>query len=277
MKRFIALLAGLIAVAVTAATAGAAPTATTAGLPTLTLTMNGKSINVAGSRKAGAVTVVAKTVNEPQSSPTLVKLAPGVSFAQAFRQVATHGGDTNYLDGYAAITYNTADSKGTTGTAQTVLTPGRWVALDTVNDNPAKWPGASFTVSKSGHRALLPKPAATVRMIEFGFTGPTIWHEGELIRFQNAGFLAHMVVAAQVKNQSDAQTVSALLRAGQDKQAEKLATGFATFVGTASAGAVQQQRITAPPGIYVLACFMDTQDHREHTRLGMERIIRITS
>jgi hypothetical protein len=25
----------------------------------------------------------------------------------------------------------------------------------------------------------------------------------------------------------------------------------------------------------VLACFMDTQDHREHTQLGMERVIRI--
>jgi len=131
LKRFIALLAGLIAVIVTAATAGAAPTATIAGLPTLTLTltMNGKSIHVAGSRKAGAVIVLAKTTNEPQSSPTLVKLAPGVSFAQAFRQVAAHGGDTNYLDGYAAITYNTADTKGTTGAAQTVLTPDagwRW-------------------------------------------------------------------------------------------------------------------------------------------------------
>jgi len=151
------------------------------------------------------------------------------------------------------------------------------VALDAVNNNPVKWPRASFTVTRSGHRASLPKPTATVKMIEFGFTGPTTWHEGELIRFQNAGFLAHMVVAAQVKNEQDAETVSTLLLAGQDNQAQKLAIGFPTFVGVASPGAVQQQRITAPPGIYVLACFMDTQDHREHTRLGMERIIQITS
>jgi hypothetical protein len=33
--------------------------------------------------------------------------------------------------------------------------------------------------------------------------------------------------------------------------------------------------VTARPGIYVLVCFMDTQDHREHTRLGMERTIQI--
>ncbi|HME05212.1 MAG TPA: hypothetical protein VKG38_19470 [Solirubrobacteraceae bacterium] len=30
------------------------------------------------------------------------------------------------------------------------------------------------------------------------------------------------------------------------------------------------------PGWYVEACFMETQDGRDHTLLGMERIIRIT-
>jgi hypothetical protein len=29
------------------------------------------------------------------------------------------------------------------------------------------------------------------------------------------------------------------------------------------------------PGFWVLACFMETQDHREHTQLGMERVIQI--
>jgi hypothetical protein len=35
------------------------------------------------------------------------------------------------------------------------------------------------------------------------------------------------------------------------------------------------QTITAKPGIYVELCFMDTQDGRSHTQLGMERIIKI--
>lgn len=113
MKRTTALLTGLIAGrATSAATAPAAPIATSAGLPTLTLAMNGKSIHVSGSMKAGAVIVVAKTSREEQSSPPLVKLARKVSFAQAFRQVAAHGGDTNYLDGHATITYNTAQQRG---------------------------------------------------------------------------------------------------------------------------------------------------------------------
>ena len=40
-------------------------------------------------------------------------------------------------------------------------------------------------------------------------------------------------------------------------------------------GAYVQETITAKPGIYVLACFMNTQDKRNHTVLGMERIIKI--
>jgi hypothetical protein len=40
-------------------------------------------------------------------------------------------------------------------------------------------------------------------------------------------------------------------------------------------GAFQQETITAKPGIYVEVCFMDTQDRRQHTQLGMERIIHI--
>jgi hypothetical protein len=42
-------------------------------------------------------------------------------------------------------------------------------------------------------------------------------------------------------------------------------------------GAYQQQVVHVRPGYWVLACFMDTQDGREHTQLGMERVIHITN
>ena len=38
---------------------------------------------------------------------------------------------------------------------------------------------------------------------------------------------------------------------------------------------MQEETISAKPGIYVQVCFMQTQDGRDHTRLGMERIITI--
>ena len=66
------------------------------------------------------------------------------------------------------------------------------------------------------------------------------------------------------------------LKAGNDNAVHPLAPGFATFQSTGHARAVQQEKITQTPGIYVLACFMDTQDGREHTTLGMEKTITIT-
>ncbi|MBV8430146.1 MAG: hypothetical protein JO244_03225 [Solirubrobacterales bacterium] len=67
----------------------------------------------------------------------------------------------------------------------------------------------------------------------------------------------------------------ALLRAGKDHQAMRFATGMAEFAGPLSTGGLQQFNLNALPGWYVLACFMNAQDGREHTQLGMERIIRI--
>jgi hypothetical protein len=40
---------------------------------------------------------------------------------------------------------------------------------------------------------------------------------------------------------------------------------------------MQQEVLNANPGYYVQACFMDTQDGREHTVLGMERVIQIAN
>jgi hypothetical protein len=274
LKRIIAPLAGLAVLLAVAGTAAAAPAAHVAALPTLKLTLSGKSITVSGSPVAGAVNVTSVT-KTAQGSPTLVHLDPGVSFAKAFGAVASHHGDPNYLSGLAQIDYNGATTKGT-HTDQTVLTPGHWVAMDTTSNNPAKWPHVAFTVAPSKHPRALPHADATVNMIDFAFTGPSTWHDGEVIRFADAGFETHMVVAARAADATSAAALSAALVAGNDNAAQTMATGFATFVGLASPGAVQQEKITAAPGTYVLACFMDTQDGREHTRLGMVKTITIT-
>jgi hypothetical protein len=55
----------------------------------------------------------------------------------------------------------------------------------------------------------------------------------------------------------------------------RLSVGGTSFQNPVSTGAVQQMTVNAKPGYWVLACFMDTQDGREHTRIGMERILRI--
>ena len=262
--------AGVIVLGVGVSAAGAASDT----LPVLNLTMTGKSIQASGSMVSGAVNV-AVDVTTGSAGPVLVRLDDGVSIGQAFGAVGQAHGDPNGLDGFAKIQMAASVHKGTTS-IETMLQPGNYVALDTSHgNNPANWPRTAFTVTAAPAPASLPKPAATVAAIEFGFTGPSVLHEGSLVRFEDNGFLVHMIVAIKVAKAADAGKVEALLRAGQDRKAQKLATGFATFMSPASPGALQQQTITASPGTYVLVCFMDTQDGREHTQLGMEKTITI--
>jgi hypothetical protein len=156
--------------------------------------------------------------------------------AQGFQAVTSHHNDLNALTPLGdALVFDAAAPS----TAQTVLTPGNYVALNlTGMGNPGF---QTFTVTQSASPATLPAPQATITAIEFGFTGPRTLHTGELVRFP----------------------------------ARRLAIGVANFAGPLSPGGMQQEVINAKPGIYVLACFMNAQDGREHTQLGMERMIRI--
>lgn len=282
MKRFTSLMAagGVMAVAgaflLTGGVAGARTARAASTLPTLTIGINGSSVTVGGSTQSGAVNVTT-TVTGKAAEPALVRLNPGVPFAefqQAAQAVNSHHGDTNYLDPYASLVYDGPEFKGT-NTDQVYLQPGNYFALSVGGKHGAP-PHAAFIVSPSASPAALPAPGATVSSIEFGFTGPKVLHDGELVRFQNLGFLVHMDVWVRAKSLAAAHKIVSLLLAGKDnKVGRSVATGFGTFAGPLSSGAVQQSVITEAPGWYVQACFMDTQDGVEHTRLGMERIIKI--
>ena len=277
MKRIVSLAATAVVVgAGIFAVAGGltAPASSAAsGLPTLTLATNGRSITVGGTFRSGAVNVVSTVTTEAHGDPALIRLDPGVSFAEASAAVKGRGGDFNDLDPLGALVFFTTVNKGASNSVQTSLQPGNYVALDANGSH--KGVHALFSVTQAAHPASLPAPQATLQSIEFGFLGPGTLHDGELVRFKNSGFLVHMIIAIGVKNAKTAAKVTTLLKAGKDNQAGNLSTSFLTFDGGLSPGQMQQQVLTAKPGIYVLACFMDTQDGREHTQLGMERTIRI--
>lgn len=279
MKRVASLIAALAVTAgagtgvltLAGSASGASPAA---AMPTITLAMTGKTITVGGQLTSGAVNVVSTTTGVKDASPTLLYLKPGATFQQAFGAAAAHNGDPNYIDPYGSIVFD-ADAPAGTSSAQTVLAPGHYVAVDTESHNPSKWPHVDFTVASNPAPAALPAAKATVSAIEFGFRGAGVLHDGQLTRFQNSGFLVHMVVAVRAKNKKAARQIVAVLKAGKDNKAQHLATGFASFAGPLSTGGLQQFTLNARPGWYVLACFMDTQDGREHTQLGMERIVKI--
>ena len=244
-------------------------------LPTLTLALDGTSVVVSGPLQSGAVNVVS-TVSVKHTEPVLIRLNPGVpfsAFAQAGAAINAHHGDLNYLGPYGSIVFDVSADKGTTS-AQTTLQPGNYLAVDLSSSNPDP-PHTAFVITQAPHPASLPKPGATINAIDFAFRGPSKLHDGELVRFQNNGFLVHPIQGIGVKNAKTARRLTALLRAANDKEAPKLGISFPEFAGPLSPGGVQQELITERPGTYVLACILRTQDGREQTQLGMVRTIQI--
>ena len=265
-----ALTASLLVVAglVPVAAAEAAP------LPTVSLTLSPSSITVGGTLQSGAVNVVSTTTGK-EPSPSLLLLKPGVSPAEVYALLDANkvGGEPNLASKYLSIVFD-----GTVGNseAQTVLQPGQYVAINAEGEKSAKWPRTSFTVTPAAAPAALPAPQATERSIDFAFRGPSTLHDGELVRFENEGYVVHMDLAFPTKSRAGAQQLVKDLLAGREKAIRKLVAGEpVSFAGPLSTGAFQQETITAKPGIYVQLCFMATQTGVVHTSLGMERIIKI--
>ena len=266
------LIAGLLAcVGLVSAVSAQAST-----LPTLTLALTKSSITVGGVTQSGAVNVVATATGVKEASVILFLLKPGATFDEVEAAVQKSHGDINVTGKYGSLVFDAEVTPGQSSEAQTYLQPGQYVALVPGEGKGSK-AHALFTVTAAASPVALPAPEATIRSIEFGFQGPSTLHDGELVRFENEGFLVHMDVAAPVKNMKAAKQAIKDLLAGKEKAVGKLISGPpAPFAGPLSHEAFQQETITAKPGIYVEVCFMDTQDGRSHSQLGMERIIKIT-
>jgi hypothetical protein len=248
-------------------------------LPTLTLTLTKSSITVGGSTQSGGVNVVTTVTGVKEATAILFLLNPGVTFEDvenAKKSQGSAGKDPNVTSKYGSIVYSSEVSPGHSREAQTYLQPGQYVAL-IPGEGKGATAHATFTVTAAASPVALPTPQATIRSIEFGFRGPSTLHDGELVRFENEGFLVHMDIAFPAKSKNAAKKIVKALLAGKEKGLEKLVAGEPiAFAPPISHDAFEQETITAKPGWYVQACFMQTQDGRDHTRLGMERIIRIT-
>jgi hypothetical protein len=250
-----------------------------ATLPTLTLSLAPNSIAVSGATVSGAVNVVtssAKGLKEP--APVLVRLNPGKTAADLEALLANPKAisDPNNISKVGAIVFDAEGAPGANTEVQTTLEPGSYVALNVEGENPKNPPHVAFTVTPSAAPAALPAAQATIRSIEFGFKGPSTLKVGEVVRFENEGFLVHMDIAFPMKSRKAALKGLVDFKLGKEKALGKLIAGRPFgFFGPLSTGGVQQETIAARPGWYIEACFMDTQDGRQHTQLGMERLLHI--
>jgi len=275
MKRLTLLAVTASALLAAGGTIAADSAAAASTLPTLSLKIANSSITVGGATQSGGVNVVSTATGVKEASVILFLLKPGATFDEVEAAIQKAHGDTNVTSKYGSLVFDAEVTPGQSSEVQTYLQPGQYVAVVPGEGKGSK-AHALFTVTAAASPAALPTPEATIRSIEFGFRGPSTLHDGELVRFENEGFLVHMDVAAPVKNMKAARQAVKDLLAGKEKALGKLIAGPpAGFAGPLSHEAFQQETITAKPGIYVEVCFMDTQDGRGHNLLGMERIIKI--
>jgi hypothetical protein len=279
MKRFASLSAAAGAVATVCAFALPGGAGASSSLPTFTISEAGTTgITLSSSSiPAGAYNIVMNHTGAGggNASFQLIRLnpnePPATAIQQGFAAVGAAHGDENALTpaGDQVLVSNGP------GTVQANLTPGNWVALNVSGNGQ---PGfTQFTVTPSSSGAALPSAAATETAIEFGFKGPKVLHDGTVVRAVNGGYLVHMNLLVGVKSKTAGQKAVAALRAGKGMKVlgKYFTHAFVSLMGPGSTGALQQQTLNTKPGYYVELCFMNTQDGREHTQLGMERLVRV--
>jgi hypothetical protein len=266
----------LLAVALATCGLVFAAKAQAATLPTLSIAVTPTSASVGGALESGGVNVKVADTGAKEATVILVALNPGVTVAEAESFAKSKKvEDPNTVNEIGSIVFDTEANPAAANEVQTELKAGQYLLLTGAGEGEPTVK-THFTVVASKAPVALPAPGATVRAIEFNFRGPSVFHVGELVRFEDEGFLVHMQIAFPVKNVKSARKAVKFLREGKERQIRKLFVGPPViFQGPVSHGASQQQTITAKPGVYVQVCFMETQDKRDHARLGMERIIRI--
>ncbi len=254
----------------------AAGSAQASTLPTISIAVTKSSATISGALESGGANVVSTGTGTKEANVIVFLLKPDVSVAEAeaFIKEKKVNHDPNNTEKLGSIVFDTEATTGKGTEVQTYFQPGHYLLLIGEGEGEANL-RTTFTVTASKAPVALPAPQATIRSIEFGFRGPSTLHDGELVRFENEGFLVHMDFLAPVKSHKAAKTVIKDLLSGHEKGIEKLIVGQPFGAGPLSHEAFQQETVTAKPGWYVEVCFMETQDGRPHTRLGMERIVRI--
>jgi hypothetical protein len=274
VRRAVPLAGTCVALAIGVLGAASAQAAT---LPTITATVSASTITVTGALQSGAVNIASTATGGKEPSVTLFALKPGVSLAEFYAYLNENKTrDPNTASKYGSIVFDAGAGKGKAAEAQTVLAPGQYVAVNAEGEKSSTWPRTSLAIAAAPSPAALPAAQAVEKTIEYAFKGPKVLHVGEVVRFENEGYLVHMDDGIGAKSAKAAAKIAKGLATGDEKGLQKLASGSeADFAGPLSSGAFQQETITDKPGWYVQVCFMPTQDGRPHILLGMERVIKI--
>ena len=263
----LALAGGLLA-------AGSAQAST---LPTLTLTLTKTSITVGGATQSGAVNVVTTGhAASRKGRAILFLLKPGATVAEVETALKNGAGkDPNKASKYGTIVFDEEASPGKTNEAQTYLQPGSVRC-------PRRRRRRRAEAQRALHGDRLPHHPARCRRRR-----PRSARSSSASVDRARGTTASSC-ALKTKASSCTWTSCSPSRAtrppsrssricwpGRKRGSKSSSPGNRSAPGRFRMKPSSRTTITAKPGWYVQACFMETQDGRVHTRLGMERIIRI--
>ncbi len=175
-----------------------APSVARAGtLPTLTVAVTKTSITLTGAKESGAVNVVLTASGVKEAGAILFLMTPGVTDAEIESFFAAKGaaGDPNNTIKYGSIVFDAEVGEGKDKRSSD-RPAGR--QLPRAGARGRQRPQGPHLLHRHRRRhpgRLCRRHQATVRSIEFGFRGPRALHNGELVRFENEGFLVHMDIA----------------------------------------------------------------------------------
>ena len=119
-----------------------------------------------------------------------------------------------------------------------MLAPGQYVALNAEGEKSSKWPRTQLRRRRLAFARRAPgRPGAPRRRSTSASAARAVLHVGELVRFENEGYLVHMDIAFAVKSKKAAKQVLKGLATGHEKGLEKLAAGPPVgFAGPISTG-----------------------------------------
>ena len=126
------------------------------------------------------------------------------------------------------------------------------------------------TGAPSGARA--PAPDARIRMVDYGFRGPTTLPRNGRIRVQNNGTTFHFAIAFPLRRGVSGRQVRRAFRGINEKALGRVVAGEPVDVqGLISQGSASDNEVRFPRrGRYGMVCFFS-----EHNRLGMYRVYRV--
>ena len=126
------------------------------------------------------------------------------------------------------------------------------------------------TGAPSGARA--PAPDARIRMVDYGFRGPTTLPRNGRIRVQNNGTTFHFAIAFPLRRGVSGRQVRRAFRGINEKALGRVVAGEPVDVqGLISQGSASDNEVRFPRrGRYAMVCFFG-----EHNRLGMSRVYRV--